>query len=249
MDDYTSATYGDRIAEIYDEYHALKFESSVEGLPLLADLAGDGHALELGIGTGRVALPLAERGVQIHGVDISEAIVDKLRAKPGGDAIPVNMGDLADVPVQGHFRLIFIVFNTFFALLTQDEQVRCFRNVAAHLEPGGAFLMEAFVPDVTRFDRHQRTETTNVGTDLVIVRSLDPLPGRAARRIGAPGPARPGYGALPRTAPLRLSARTRPDGAPCRPATTEPLGRLGTDPVLAGSRAAHLDMGEARMTA
>jgi len=112
----------------------------------LAQLAGPGPALELGIGTGRIALPLAARGIRVDGVDISQAMVDQLRAKPGGDRISVTIGDLADVPVQGTYRLIFVVFNTLFNLLTQEDQVRCFENVAAHLADDGSFVVEAYVP-------------------------------------------------------------------------------------------------------
>ena len=101
------------------------------------------------------------------GIDASEAMVAKLRAKPGGDAIALTVGDFADVAADGPFRVVVVVFNTFFALLTQDEQLRCMTNAAARLEPGGRFLIEAFVPDLTRFDRGQRTASERVGTDLV----------------------------------------------------------------------------------
>src|SRR5438093_203582 len=140
MEGYGPETYGDRIADVYDEWYGeapfLDTEASVD---VLAGLAGKGPALELAIGTGRVALPLAERGVEIHGVDASERMVEKLREKPGGDRIPVTIGDLADVPVEGEYPLIYVVFNTLFGLPSQDEQVRCFQNVAAHLTPDGAF--------------------------------------------------------------------------------------------------------------
>ena len=131
MNDYGPATYGDRIAEIYDRFHPGAGDATAQ-LRALAALAGRSGALELGIGTGRVALPLAERGVAVHGVDASEAMIDKLRAKPGGASIPVTIGDFAEVPVDGTFALIFAVFNTFFALTTQDAQVRCFRRAAEH---------------------------------------------------------------------------------------------------------------------
>ena len=114
----------------------------------LAELAGDGAALELGIGTGRIALPLAQRGVRVHGIDLSEAMVAKLREKPGGDEIPVAIGDFATTRVEGTFSLAYLVFNTINNLTTQDEQVACFQNVAAHLEPGGCFLIEVVLPDL-----------------------------------------------------------------------------------------------------
>jgi SAM-dependent methyltransferase len=150
---YDPTTYGERIAHVYDEWFGqVEFPSTEPAVDFLAELAGPrGRALELAIGTGRIALPLAERGVEVHGIDTSEVMVAKLRDKPGGDRIPVTMGDFADVAVEGTFGLVYVVFNTFFALLSQDEQVRCFANVAARLGEGGLFVLEAFVPDPTRF--------------------------------------------------------------------------------------------------
>ena len=109
----------------------------------LEQLAGSGPALELAIGTGRIALPLAARGIRVDGIDLSPAMVDQLRAQPGGDQLSVTIGDFADVPVTGAYRLIFVVWNTLFNLLTQEEQVRCFENVAAHLTDDGSFVIEA----------------------------------------------------------------------------------------------------------
>src|SRR6266545_77351 len=116
----------------------------------LADLARDGDALELGIGTGRIALPLSRRGVRVHGIDLSPAMLAQLRAKPGADAIGLTIGDFATTKVDRTFRLAYLVFNTIMNLTTQDEQVECFRNVAAHLEPGGCFVIEVGVPDLQR---------------------------------------------------------------------------------------------------
>ncbi|MGH2806415.1 MAG: class I SAM-dependent DNA methyltransferase, partial [Actinomycetota bacterium] len=154
MEGYEAATYGELWASIYDDEWRDVFPNDAT-VAFLQKLAGDGPALELAIGTGRIALPLKEAGVEVHGIDISEAMVAKLRAKPGGSDIPVTMGDFAEVGVDGTYRLIYLVFNTLFALPTQVEQVRCFRNVATRLERGGAFVVEAFVPDLGRFDRHQ----------------------------------------------------------------------------------------------
>ncbi len=164
MEGYGASTYGDSFAQIYDESEALSAETepAVEGL---AALAGGGPALELAIGTGRIALPLAARGLEVHGIDVSEAMVAKLREKPGGTDIAVTIGDFADVPVDGRYPLIFLVFNTFFALTTQEAQIRCFENVAAHLAGGGVFVIEAFVPDLSRLDRGQRVEALGVGMD------------------------------------------------------------------------------------
>lgn len=176
MSDYTTSTYGDRIAEVYDELYGGMFDVEAT-VALLAELAGGGPALELGIGTGRVALPLAARGVPVHGIDASEAMVARLRAKPGGTAIPVTMGDFADVPVEGVFSLVFVVFNTFFGLLTQDDQVRCFQHVGRRLTPDGVFVLECFVPDPTRFVRGQSVSATRVEIDRVVmdVAQHDPL--------------------------------------------------------------------------
>ena len=129
---------------------------------VLAGLAGGGRALELGIGTGRIALPLARRGVEVHGIDLSRAMVARLRAKPGGDAIPVAIGDFATTTMDGTFALAYLVFNTIENLTTQDAQVACFRNAAAHLEPGGCFVIEVGVPELRRLPA--RAERGAVGT-------------------------------------------------------------------------------------
>ena len=162
--EYTQSTYGDRSAPIYDQWHP---DAPPEMIAALKDLAGAGPVLELGIGTGRIALRLAEQGLEVHGIDASEAMVARLRAKAGGEAIPVTLGHLAEVGTDGDFTLIFVVFNTFFCLLSQEDQVRCFANVAKRLQSGGLFLIEAFIPDLTRFTRGQNAITTKVGADEV----------------------------------------------------------------------------------
>ena len=171
MDNPNAATYGDRFAEIYDDVHAHLSKPEVVDpmVDVLAELAGDGAALELGIGTGRVALPLARRGVQVHGLDASEAMVAKMREKPGGESIPVTFGDFQQLGAERPWSLIYVVFNTLFALPSQEAQVNCFRSVAEHLTDDGAFLVEAFVPDMTRFDRGQRVSTGIVEHDLVSI--------------------------------------------------------------------------------
>ena len=171
MKDFQESTYGDRIAEVYDElYGSLASPALLDPMvDVLADLAGGGGALELGIGTGRIALPLAVRGVEVHGIDASVAMVDKMRRKPGGDRIPVTLGDFADVEADRCFSLVYVVFNTFFALLSQEAQVRCFGNVASRLSDGGVFLVEAFAPDLTRFERGQNIQAGIVETDQVSI--------------------------------------------------------------------------------
>ena len=167
MKDYGPETYGDRIADVYDAlYSGLDTDGAVE---TLAQLAGKGPVLELAIGTGRIALPLAERGLEVHGIDASEAMIAKLREKPGGDRIPVTMGDFADVAVEGVFSLVFVAFNTLFALLTQEDQLRCFENAAARLTDDGVFVIEVFFPDLARFDRGQRMQATFVDADRVML--------------------------------------------------------------------------------
>ena len=150
MAEYDEKTYGALWAEYYDGVYQDVDESTVE---FLTGFAGSPpRMLELAIGTGRVALPVARNGVAVTGVDISEEMVAKLEGKPGGEAIAVVIGDFADVPVEGTFPLIFLGFNTLFALLTQERQVECFENVADRLESGGRFVLDTFVPDMTRWD-------------------------------------------------------------------------------------------------
>jgi SAM-dependent methyltransferase len=144
--------FGEPVAARYDESSADMFEPAVVDptVDFLADLAGRGAALELGIGTGRIALPLARRGVRVHGIDLSEAMVARLRAKPGAERIAVTVGDFATTGVQGRFSLVYLVFNTIGNLTTQDQQVACFQNAAAHLQPGGCFVIEVGVPQLQR---------------------------------------------------------------------------------------------------
>ncbi len=162
-DGYGIASYGDAAAAVYDLVHA----PDAAAVACLAELAGPGPVLELGIGTGRIAVPLSSRGLEVHGIDASEAMVAKLRAKPGAGRITVTMGDFADVDVEvdREFALVFVVFHTFFALLTAGEQRRCCASVARRLAPGGRFVIEAFVPDPSRFVRDQHLEVIHVGVD------------------------------------------------------------------------------------
>jgi len=140
--------FGEQVAERYDRGTAgMAVGPLVE---FLLERSGDGPVLELGIGTGRIALPLSQRGVRVHGIDLSEAMVAKLREKPGADAIGVTIGDFATTRVDGEFTLVYLVFNTINNLTTQDAQVACFENVAAHLRPGGCFVIEVGLPDLQR---------------------------------------------------------------------------------------------------
>lgn len=152
MKEYFDETYGEKIADVYDTLYA-DFDPAM--IDLLAGLAEGGPALELGIGTGRVALPLLERGVAVEGIDASPAMTAKLHARPRGAEIPVHTGSFAEFSLERRFKLIYVVFNTFYGLLTQEEQVHCFQSAAQHLAPGGLFLLEVFVPDRGRFINHQ----------------------------------------------------------------------------------------------
>jgi SAM-dependent methyltransferase len=144
--------FDERVAARYDESAAEMFDLAVVEpvIDLLVELAGSGRALELGIGTGRIALPLAQRGVPVHGIELSKAMVARLRAKPDGGEIGVTIGDFATTTVDGTFSVAYLVFNTILNLTTQAAQVACFRNVAAHLEPGGCFVIEVGVPGLQR---------------------------------------------------------------------------------------------------
>ncbi|GAA3452274.1 class I SAM-dependent DNA methyltransferase [Dactylosporangium matsuzakiense] len=144
--------FGERVAARYDESSADMADPAVVEpiVDALVRLADGGRALELGIGTGRIALPLAARGVPVHGIDLSRAMVARLREKPGGDAVGVTIGDFATTTVDGAFSVAYLVFNTIMNLTTQAAQVACFRNVAAHLQPGGRFVIEVMMPDLRR---------------------------------------------------------------------------------------------------
>jgi SAM-dependent methyltransferase len=159
--------YGESWASVYDEHH--QRHDPGPAVEFLAGLAGGGRVLELAIGTGRVALPLAAQGVSVEGVDASQAMIERLQAKPGGASIPVTIGDMAQVPVSGPFRLVYLVFNTLFGLLSQARQAECFAAVARVLDNGGTFVIECFVPDVARFDRSQRVEARAVTEDSAIL--------------------------------------------------------------------------------
>ena len=144
--------FDQRIARSYEARWPELFEPAAIDpvVAFLAGLAGDGAALELGIGTGRIAIPLSRQGVPVHGIDLSPDMVAELRAKPGAEDIGVTVGDFATIGVDGTFRLAYLLRNTIMNLTTQDEQVACFQNVAAHLEPGGCFVIEVIVPALRR---------------------------------------------------------------------------------------------------
>jgi SAM-dependent methyltransferase len=144
--------FGERVAATYDEHSASMFDPALveAAVDTLAELAGDGRALEFAVGTGRIALPLAERGVPVVGIDNSRAMLARLAEKPGAERIEALVGDMAASRVDGDFSLVYLVFNTIFNLITQDGQVACFENAATHLRSGGRFVIEARVPELQR---------------------------------------------------------------------------------------------------
>ena len=168
------------VAATYDDDPEIFGPGAVDAVTgVLADLAGAaagpgrGRALEFGIGTGRIALPLARRGIEVHGIDLSPAMVSRMRAKPGGDAIGATIGDFATATVDGTFALAYLVFNTIMNLTTQDAQAACFRNAAAHLDPGGCFVIETRVPDLRRLPPGQDVLPWHVSPDRWVAYSFD----------------------------------------------------------------------------
>lgn len=168
-------TFGKLNAEDYDAVHDPGTTDAA--VSLISDIGGPGRILELAIGTGRVALPLAAKGHRIEGIEGAPEMVAKLRDKPGGADIPVTIGDMADVDVEGPFDHVFLIFNTLFNLTTQDAQIRCFQNVATRLAPGGSFLIETFVPNLAGFTNHQRVATKQLDMSSVWLEAIqhDPV--------------------------------------------------------------------------
>ena len=167
--------FDEPVAARYDEYAAEMFRPAAVDpvVDLLAELAGEGRTLELGIGTGRIALPLARRGVPVHGIELSRAMAARLRAKPGGEDIDVTIGDFASTAVEGTFTLAYLVFNTIMNLTTQAAQVACFRNVAAHLEPGGCFVVEVGVPGLRRVPPGESKHVFHLGETHIGIDEYD----------------------------------------------------------------------------
>ena len=175
------AFFGDRWASAFEDLTT--GPDPAWAVELLAGLAGPGtRVLELAIGGGRVALPLARRGLRVEGVEASQAVVQRLRAVPGGESLPVAVADMADVPVRGPFGLVYVVWNSLFNLPSQARQVDCFRNVARVLAPGGAFVIECFVPDPTRFDRGIETATITEDSATLTLTRHDPVAQRITRQ-------------------------------------------------------------------
>jgi SAM-dependent methyltransferase len=168
LDRYGPETYGEQVADLYDDWYQDHPDTQVS-VEWLAELAGPGPVLELGVGTGRLALPLAQRGLEVHGIDASPAMLERLRAKPGGERVHLSVGDMAEVAVEGSFALVFVAANTLFLLASQEEQVRCFANVAARLSADGVFVVEVFVPGPARYRNGQQLGVTRVTVDSVLL--------------------------------------------------------------------------------
>ena len=174
MDD-PDGYFGERVAASYDDPSDRMFQPELiePAVSMLAGLAGRGRALELAIGTGRIGLPLARRGVPVHGIEMSRAMVARLRAKPGGEAIPVTIGDMATTRVDGVFTVAYLVFNTINNLTTQEAQIACFRNVAGHLAPGGCFVIETNIPQLRYLPPGQDILAYRAGPGQIVSYTFD----------------------------------------------------------------------------
>lgn len=175
-----SILWGPDVAEVYDRTSAEMFEPGVldRTVDVLAGLAGSGAALELAVGTGRVALPLSARGVPVHGIELSPHMAEQLRRKPGSDAVPVTVGDMTTTTLGRRFRLVYLVYNTLMNVTTQDEQVDVFLNAAAHLEQGGYFVVELGVPQVRRLPVGEAGRVFALEPDHVGIDTFDDMVGQ-----------------------------------------------------------------------
>lgn len=175
-----SVEWGKEIAEVYDTTSAAVFDAAVLDpvVAMLADLADGGPALELAVGTGRVALPLSGRGISVHGIELSPHMADQLRQKSGADAIGLTIGDMTSTRVDGSFRLVYLIFNTIMNVTTPDEQVAVFANAAAHLEPGGSFVVEVLVPQLRRLPPTELGRVFTMEDDHVGIETFDDVAGQ-----------------------------------------------------------------------
>ncbi|GAA3744210.1 SAM-dependent methyltransferase [Spinactinospora alkalitolerans] len=178
--DFDPSAYGSRIADVYDA--TVRDLPTAAAVQRLAELAGDGPVLEFGIGTGRLALPLLQRGLRVAGIEGSPDMVAQLRAKPGGEGVPVTVGDFARTRVEGRFTLVVLALNTVFALPSQEAQVRCFANAAAHLRDGGRFAVEAWTPDPGAFRDGRSVRLLSVAEDEVVLEAAELFPGEQLMR-------------------------------------------------------------------
>ena len=238
--------FDEPVAARFDERYAHLADPAVVDpmVDFLVERARDGAALELGVGTGRIALPLARRGVRVHGIELSEAMAARMRAKPGAEEVGVTIGDFATTRVADTFSIAYLVANTIMNLTTQEEQVACFRNVAAHLEPGGCFVIEVLVPGLRRLPPGETYQLFDVS------------PGHVGRRVrrGPSGPSlaplldrgRPGRGLLA-AVPVRVAVGARPDGAARGDDAAGALRRLEARAVHEREREARLGLGAPKL--
>jgi SAM-dependent methyltransferase len=177
-----SITWGRELAEVYDQVYAAQFEAPALDpiVDLLSDLAGGNRALELAVGTGRVALALSARGVSVHGIELAPHMVEQMRTKPGAEAVPVTIGDMTSARAPGRFGLVYLVANTIMNVTTQEEQVAVFANAAAHLEPGGHFVVEVIVPQLRRVPPSEIARVFTLDPDHVGIETFDDPVGQVA---------------------------------------------------------------------
>jgi SAM-dependent methyltransferase len=177
-----SVTWGEELAEVYDATYASMFEASVIDpiVEALAALAGGGPALEFAVGTGRIALPLSARGIPVHGLELSSHMAARMKSKPGADNVVVTVGDMTTTRLGGVFKLVYLVANTIMNVTTQDEQLAVFANAAAHLEPGGCFVVEVIVPQLQRVPLGERARVFSLEPEHVGIETFDDLVGQVA---------------------------------------------------------------------
>lgn len=182
LDVMGSITWGAELAEVYDASYAAGFEPSLLDpmVDALTELARRGRALEFAVGTGRVAIPLCARGVSVHGIELSPHMVERLRAKPEAEGVPVTIGDMIDTRMVGNFSLVYLVANTIMNVTTQDDQLAVFANAAAHLEPGGSFVVEVIVPQLRRVPPGEVARVFALEPDHVGIETFDDLVGQVA---------------------------------------------------------------------
>ena len=239
--------FGPDVAGRYDEDSAAMFapEALEPAVDRLAALAGGRPRSKLAIGTGRVGLPLAARGVPVTGIELSEAMVAQLRAKPGGEAIPVTIGDMATTRVEGRFGLVYLVFNTIVNLTSQDAQVACFENAAAHLEPGGCFVVEVGIPQLRRLPPGERGNVIGIEDGYWGIDEFDVVGQRLPSRTTSP-PRTTAPSATSGSVPLRMAVRAGPDGTARRPAAAGAPGRLARRAAHRGEPQPRVGLGQAR---
>ena len=237
--------FGEEVAARYDEVSSDMFDEAVTGpaVETLAKLAGDGPVLEFAVGTGRIALPLAERGVKVVGIDNSEAMLAQLREKPGAESIDARVGDMAATKIDGEFSLVYLVFNTIFNLTTQDAQVACFQNAANHLGPGGRFVIETRVPELQKLPLGQKIVPARAEPGRISAYVYDVVTQRP-ERPALPLQGRQGRAVAGRDA-LRVAGRAGPDGAPGGHEARAPLGRVGRAAVHGAEPVARIGVREA----